>query len=100
MTHSMSRTRTTHIESPSGTSLACEGRSSARVAKPKPIPPGTTAADHIMSLGYAFWKTKALLSAVELDLFTVLAEGPLGADELAARLQLHKRGARDFFDAL
>ena len=30
----------------------------------------------ILDIGYAFWRSKALLSAVELDVFTILAEGP------------------------
>jgi hypothetical protein len=56
--------------------------------------------DHILEIGYAFRKSKALLSAVELGLFAALAEGPREADALARRLELHGRGARDFFDAL
>ncbi len=56
--------------------------------------------DHILEIGYAFRKSKALLSAVELGLFAALAEGPQGADALSRRLGLHGRGARDFFDAL
>jgi hypothetical protein len=56
--------------------------------------------DHILDVSYAFWKTKALLSAVELDLFSVLAEGPLDIQSLVDRLGLHGRGAHDFFDAL
>lgn len=54
----------------------------------------------IMNLGSGFMASKTLLSAVELGLFTALAEGPLTCEALAARLQLHPRGARDFFDAL
>jgi hypothetical protein len=57
--------------------------------------------DGIMQLGMAFWGSKAFLSAVDLGLFTELAEsGPLEADELRSRLGLHERSARDFFDAL
>lgn len=57
--------------------------------------------DAIMQLGLAFWGSKTLLSAVELRLFGALCEsGPLDAEELRARLGLHPRGARDFFDAL
>ena len=33
--------------------------------------------DAILQLGLAFWGSKALLSAVELGLFTILADGPL-----------------------
>ncbi len=35
-----------------------------------------TTPDAIMQLGMAFWGSKALLSAVELGLFTTLAQGP------------------------
>ena len=57
--------------------------------------------DPIMELGLGFWASKTLLSAVELGLFSALAEaGPLGAEELRERLGLHPRSARDFFDAL
>jgi Dimerisation domain/O-methyltransferase domain len=51
-------------------------------------------------VGLGFWASKALLSAVELDLFTVLAAEPLDADILRRRLGVDERGARDFFDAL
>ena len=54
----------------------------------------------IMQLGLGFWGSKTLLSAIELGLFTELAKAPRSAAELTARLQLHPRGARDFFDAL
>lgn len=53
-----------------------------------------------MQLGMSFWGSKTLLSAVELGLFTELAENSLDAEALAERLELHPRGARDFFDAL
>jgi O-methyltransferase domain/Dimerisation domain len=56
--------------------------------------------DRIVKLGLAFRAAKALLSAVELDVFTALAEGPLGLDPLRTRLGIDQRGARDFFDAL
>jgi O-methyltransferase domain/Dimerisation domain len=57
--------------------------------------------DEIMQLGMGFWGSKALLSAVELGLFSELAAaGPLDADALRERLGLHARSARDFFDAL
>lgn len=56
--------------------------------------------DGIMQLGLGFWGAKTLLSAVELGLFTALAERPAGRDELQARLGLHARAAADFLDAL
>lgn len=54
----------------------------------------------IMELGLAFWGAKTLLSAVELGVFTELAANPRRGEELAARLGLHPRSARDFLDAL
>jgi ubiquinone/menaquinone biosynthesis C-methylase UbiE len=41
-----------------------------------------------------------LLSAVELGVFSALAEGPLDLDALGERVGVHPRGRRDFFDAL
>ena len=56
--------------------------------------------DAIMQLGFAYWGSKTLLSAVELGLFTELAKGPRGGEALAQSLGLHPRSWRDFFDAL
>lgn len=53
-----------------------------------------------MQLGLAFWGSKTLLSAVELDVFTELAKAPADADTLSKNLQLHERSSRDFLDAL
>ncbi len=60
----------------------------------------TPSPEHIMKIGMAFWGSKTLLSAVELEIFTELARQPLDADALQTRLGLHQRSARDFFDAL
>src|SRR5438874_1209625 len=56
--------------------------------------------ERILQLGLAFWGSKALLSAIELGLFTELAKWPLDAQTLRGRLGLNPRGAGDFFDAL
>ena len=56
--------------------------------------------DSILQLGLGFWSSKALLSAVELGVFTELAKGPLDALTLIERLRIHPRGARDFLDSL
>jgi hypothetical protein len=56
--------------------------------------------NNILEIGLSFRKSKALLSAVELGLFTTLADAPLDAEALVARLGLQGRGAGDFFDAL
>jgi len=56
--------------------------------------------ENILRLGTGFWGSKTLLSAVELGVFTELAKGPMDGESLRARLGLHSRGARDFFDTL
>ena len=56
--------------------------------------------DKILQTGMAFWAGKTLLSAVEIGLFTELGGGPLTADDIGARLDLHLRSRRDFLDAL
>lgn len=55
---------------------------------------------HIMQVGMGFWPSKTLLSAVELGVFTILAESPLSGDEIAQRLQLRSRAVFDFLDGL
>jgi hypothetical protein len=56
--------------------------------------------ERLLQLGLGFWGSKTVLSAVELGLFSEMAEGPLEAEGLRERLRLHPRSARDFFDAL
>jgi len=56
--------------------------------------------DRILELGHAYRACRTLLSAVELGVFTALAEGPLDRDALGRRVGIHPRGARDFLDAL
>lgn len=56
--------------------------------------------EKIIGLGLGFWHSKTLLSAVELGVFTVLAERPADLATLTRRLGLHERSARDFLDAL
>src|SRR5919106_706370 len=57
--------------------------------------------DAILELGLGFWGSKTFLSAVELGLFSELAQaGPLDGEALRERLGLHPRSATDFFDAL
>jgi precorrin-6B methylase 2 len=56
--------------------------------------------DRILQLGFGFWGSKVVLSAIELGLFTELGKGPLDEKVLSKRLDLHPRSARDFFDSL
>lgn len=64
------------------------------------IPAPLAGASRLLDLAFAFRGSKALLTAVELGLFAVLAERPLDTGSLSRRLGLHPRGAADFFDAL
>jgi O-methyltransferase domain/Dimerisation domain len=56
--------------------------------------------EHILQVGFGFWASKTLLSAVEMEVFTELAKHPKDLEELTGRLGLHPRSARDFLDAL
>ena len=55
---------------------------------------------HIMQVGLGFWASKTLLSAVELELFTLLGKRAMTGKELAQALALHLRAVPDFPDAL
>jgi hypothetical protein len=54
----------------------------------------------ILQTAFGFWQSKVLLTAVEMGLFTKLANQRLTGAELGSRLKLHPRGTADFFDAL
>jgi hypothetical protein len=53
-----------------------------------------------MQIGFGFWASKTLLSAVELGVFSALANAPADLPTLQRKLALHQRSARDFLDAL
>src|SRR5262245_18781127 len=56
--------------------------------------------DHIMQIGMGFWASKTLLSAVELGVFTYLADGPKTGRDIERDLGLHPRGTYDLLDTL
>jgi hypothetical protein len=64
------------------------------------VTPAAPRPDAILQVGFGFWASKTLLSAVELGLFTHLAQRPGTLEELQRRLGLHPRASRDFLDAL
>jgi O-methyltransferase domain/Dimerisation domain len=70
--------------------------------KTRPLPASSEplTPESILQLGLGFWASKTLLSAVELGVFTELGHGPLSADDLIARIGLHRRSAHDFLDSL
>lgn len=57
-------------------------------------------AEGILRLGNAFCHSKALLTAVHLNVFGELHAEPLREKELGARLKLHGRGSSDFLQLL
>jgi hypothetical protein len=56
--------------------------------------------EHILQVGLGFWASKTLLSAVEMGVFTELADHPGELGQVSRRLGLHARSAADFLDAL
>jgi len=54
----------------------------------------------IMQIGMGFWASKTLLTAVNMELFTQLADGALSGREIKNKLGLHNRSLYDFLDTL
>ena len=61
---------------------------------------GDAGVERILDVGFGFWPSKVLLTAVELGVFTALGDKSMTGRELGAALRLHPRGIYDFFDAL
>ncbi|MBP2478625.1 precorrin-6B methylase 2 [Crossiella equi] len=59
-----------------------------------------TSPQPITDLMWAHWKTRLVLAAVELDLCTELAAGPLSRTDIQQRLGLKSGATGDFLDAL
>ena len=55
---------------------------------------------HILQTGMGFFGSKTLLTAVKLELFTILASRPLSGHQIKTELGLQERGLYDFLDAL
>nr|WP_298725269.1 methyltransferase dimerization domain-containing protein [uncultured Steroidobacter sp.] len=64
------------------------------------MPESTDGVAHIMQVGFGFWPSKVLLTAVELEVFTTLGASSMTGEELGRALGLHPRGIWDFLDAL
>ncbi len=54
----------------------------------------------IMQIGMGFWASKTLLTAVNMELFTHLANGELSGQEIQNKLGLNERSLFDFLDTL
>lgn len=66
---------------------------------PSPMPDLDTP-DGIIRLGSMFGDAKAVLSGVELGLFTTLHDNPATPEQVCERLDLHPRGVKDWLDLL
>jgi len=55
---------------------------------------------HIVEEGMAFWSSRLMLTAVERGVFTLLAQGPLTAEEILDELGWHPRAGVTALDAL
>lgn len=54
----------------------------------------------IMQIGTGFMASKTLLTAVNMELFTILAKRKLSGKDIQSRLGLHNRNLYDFLDTL
>jgi predicted O-methyltransferase YrrM len=54
----------------------------------------------VLQTAFAFWSSKVLLTAVEMEVFTRLGSRHLTGAQLCAQVGIHPRGIADFFDAL
>lgn len=55
---------------------------------------------NILQIGTGFWASKTLLAAVNMNLFTFLANGGKSGKDIQSKLGLHNRSLYDFLDAL
>ena len=66
-----------------------------RNSQPAPMPP-----DQILGMGFGFFAAKTLMTAVEVGLFSKLAEAPMLGKACEAHFNWHSRATYDFLDAL
>ncbi len=56
--------------------------------------------EHILELGYSFFKSKVLLTAVRLDVFNIIGETELSADDISAKINSNVCSTETFLDAM
>lgn len=54
----------------------------------------------ILEVGLGFWQSRTLLSAIELEVFTVLGKKRKTGEQIRKEIGLHIRGTWDFLDSL
>jgi O-methyltransferase domain/Dimerisation domain len=65
-----------------------------------PVPNSVPDPSRILDVGFSFFASKVLLTAVKLEVFSQLGDRAMTGAELGHALDLHPRGIFDFFDAL
>lgn len=60
----------------------------------------TLTPEKIMKVGFGFFNSKVLLSAVRMGLFTQLAQNPMSGEQIREAFDLDGRGLYDWLDAL
>ena len=88
------------VELPAGDRPALGRRCRGRSCQMTTYVADVTSPAGIVRLGTLFCESKAVLSAVELGVFTELQDGEVTEPELRRRLGLHPRGSRDFLNLL
>ncbi len=56
--------------------------------------------EHILELGYSFFKSKVLLTAVRLDVFNIIGETGLSAGDISAKINSNVCATESFLDAI
>ena len=56
--------------------------------------------EHILELGYSFFKSKVLLTAVRLDVFNIIGETGLSAGDISAKINSNVCATETFLDAM
>ena len=56
--------------------------------------------EHILELGYSFFKSKVLLTAVRFDVFNIIGEAGLSAGYISAKIHSNVCATETFLDAM
>jgi len=66
----------------------------------EPSKPNQITPEKIMQIGMGFWASKTLLTAVNMSLFTHLANNKLSGNDIKKKLNINERSLYDFLDTL
>ena len=57
-------------------------------------------ADYLLQLSCGYWKSQALFTAVEFDIFTIINQGKLTAKEISQAIRANERATEMLLNAL